>query len=175
MNQKNNKRRRESREKIQAAFLELIQTKPISRITVAEICAKTGLNRSTFYANYQDVYDLADQIRNQLVQNLSELYENNIASNVGRDYLRLFYHIRDNKVLYDTYFKLGYDAGHAIELDAISQVQRVFPDDHLEYHIAFHKAGLNAIIMKWLTSGCAEDPETMVQIIQNEYRGRKMP
>ena len=63
MNVKNNKRRRESQEKIEKAFIELLQTREIKEITVSDIVKNTGLNRSTFYANYIDIFDLADKTR----------------------------------------------------------------------------------------------------------------
>ena len=63
MNTPNNKRKRESQEKIQKVFIELIQTKEINEITVSDICKKAKLNRTTFYSNYIDIYDLADKIK----------------------------------------------------------------------------------------------------------------
>ena len=57
MNVKNNRRRKASQEKIEKAFIELLQTREIKEITVSDIIKITGLNRSTFYANYIDVYE----------------------------------------------------------------------------------------------------------------------
>ena len=74
MNTKNNRRRRESVEKIEKAFVKLLQTEELKRITVADICKESGLNRSTFYANFLDVYDLADQLRGQLESEFSSLF-----------------------------------------------------------------------------------------------------
>ena len=62
MNVKNNKRRRESQEKIERAFIELLQTRDIKDITVSDLIKMTELNRSTFYANYMDIFDLADKM-----------------------------------------------------------------------------------------------------------------
>lgn len=59
MNTKNN-RRRESIERIEKAFLELLQAKELHEVTVSDICKSCELNRSTFYANYIDIFDLAD-------------------------------------------------------------------------------------------------------------------
>ena len=73
MNTKNNKRRQASQEKIEKAFLELLQTKELSAITVSEIIKKTKLNRSTFYANYADLYALADAIREKLEPDVAQL------------------------------------------------------------------------------------------------------
>ncbi len=173
MNTKNNKRRQTTRENIERVFIELLQTKEISQITVSDICKKTELNRSTFYANYIDIYDLADKIRDKLEAEVYELYENELFYNCGRDYLRLFRHIKENQLFYITYFKLGYDSKHIVDLGRISQQQKGFPSENLEYHIEFHKAGLNAIIKKWLASGCDKAPEEMVRIIEDEYKNRE--
>ena len=72
MNVKNNKRRRESQEKIERAFIELLQTCEIKDITVSDLIKKTQLNRSTFYANYIDIFDLADKTREVLENALSD-------------------------------------------------------------------------------------------------------
>lgn len=172
MNTKNNKRKQASKESIEKTFLELLQTREITQITVSDICKKAYLNRSTFYANYLDIYDLADKIRDKLEAEVNELYENELFGNCGNDYLKLFQHIKENQIFYITYFKLGYDSKNVVDLGNISQLQADLPADNLEYHIEFHKAGLNAVIKKWLASGCDKSPETMVKIIQDEYRNR---
>ncbi|MCM1126076.1 MAG: TetR/AcrR family transcriptional regulator C-terminal domain-containing protein [Lachnospiraceae bacterium] len=35
-----------------------METKPLSKITVSEICLDCGINRKTFYYHFQDVFDL---------------------------------------------------------------------------------------------------------------------
>ena len=76
MNVKNNKRRRESQEKIEKAFIELLQTREIKDITVSDLIKMTELNRSTFYANYIDIFDLADKTREKLENDFSNLFAN---------------------------------------------------------------------------------------------------
>ena len=127
MNTKNNKRRQASKESIEKAFLQLLQTKEISQITVSDLCKKTELNRSTFYANYLDIYDLADQIRDKLEAEVNALYDNDLFCNCGNDYLKLFQHIKENQIFYITYFKLGYDSKHTVDLGSISKQQTVSP------------------------------------------------
>lgn len=63
MNTKNNKRKRDSIQKIEQVLIEFLQTKELNQISVSDICKKANLNRSTFYANYVDIYELADTIR----------------------------------------------------------------------------------------------------------------
>ena len=99
MNTKNNRRRRESIEKIEKVFIELLQTLPLEKISVSDICKKAGLNRSTFYANYADTYELADKIREKLEQEVNRLYMEEITKGFNsNDYLKLFRHIEYNKL-----------------------------------------------------------------------------
>ncbi len=173
MNTKNNKRRQATKENIERVFIELLQEKEIAQITVSDICKITGYNRSTFYSNYVDIYDLADKIKDRLEQDISELYGADTVNNIGTDYIKLFRHIKENQIFYNTYFKLGYDSRHIVDLGLLTQENKVFPEEDMEYHVAFHKAGLNAIIKRWLLSGCDRSPEAMVKIIQDEYTNRR--
>lgn len=75
MNTKNNRRRRESVERIKKTFVELLQTRELNQITVSDICKRCNLNRSTFYANYIDTYDLADKVSAHLEEEVNRLYK----------------------------------------------------------------------------------------------------
>ena len=173
MNTKNNRRRRESVERIEKAFMELLQTRELSEVTVADICKLSGLNRSTFYANFADLYDLADRVREHLEDEVNRLYEAEKARKINsNDYLRLFRHIRDNQLFYRTYFKLGYDNQFKLKYYDVHQAQRHFDNRHIEYHVEFFRSGFNAIVKLWLVGGCRETPEEMEEIIRSEYRGR---
>ena len=104
MNTPNNKRKKESIERIEKVFISLLQTNELNEISVSDICKLAGLNRTTFYANYTDIYGLADSIRDKLEHNLSDLYQNEITRGFNsNDYLKLFRHIKDNQIFYKTY------------------------------------------------------------------------
>ena len=94
MNVKNNKRRRESQEKIERAFIELLQTREIKEITVSDLIKMTELNRSTFYANYIDIFDLADKTREKLENEFSNLFADYDYFNERTGVLKMFKHIK---------------------------------------------------------------------------------
>lgn len=172
MNTKNNKRRRESVEKIEKAFVEMLQTKELKEITVSAICKKTGLNRSTFYANFLDVYDLADRLREHLENDFNQVFSDEQNSNGHNGALKMFRHIKDNRIFYKTYFKLGYDEKHQVLVYDLNRAEKDFDNKYIDYHITFFRNGINAIIKMWLENGCKETPEEMADIIKQEYRGR---
>ena len=173
MNTKNNKRRRESVEKIEKVFIELLQTQELHKITVSDICKKVGINRSTFYANYVDIYELADKVRERLEEEVDSLYQEEIINGFNsNDYLRLFRHMKDNQLFYKTYFKLGYDNNYKIRGYDASLAAEHFNNRFIEYHMEFFKSGFTTIVKMWLAGGCRETPEEMEEIILSEYRGR---
>ena len=172
MNVKNNKRRRESQEKIEKAFIELLQTREIKEITVSDIIKITGLNRSTFYANYIDIFDLADKTREKLEKEFSNLFADYDYFNERSGALKMFTHIKENQRFYKTYFKLCYDEKHLISIYDIERAEKEHMNSNIKYHIEFFRNGLNAIIKLWLTDGCKESPEEMAEVLKAEYRGR---
>ena len=173
MNTPNNKRRKESMERIEKVFVELLQTKELDEIGVSDICKRAGLNRTTFYANYADIYGLADAIRNKLENEVTDLYEDEITQRFNsNDYLKLFRHIKDNQIFYQTYFKLGYDNEYKVIAYDVNLAREHFHNQFVEYHMEFFRAGITQIIKLWLKNGCRESPEDMVEILKSEYRGR---
>lgn len=176
MNTPNNKRKKDSQLKIEKAFIELIQTKEINEITITDICKKTNLNRSTFYANYIDIYDLIDKIKDKMITDFFEIYKDKVTSKQhSYDFLKLFKHIKENQLFYKTYFKLNIDLSPAIEFIEQKEVERFFEKvENTDYHVTFFKAGLNAVLKKWLNNNCDLSPEEINQIIVTEYSGRQI-
>ena len=174
MNTKNNKRKRESMQKIEQVLIEFLQTKELTQISVSDICKKANLNRSTFYANYVDIYELADTIREKLEARVAELYKDEITQGFNsNNYLVLFQHIAQNQIFYRTYFKLGYDEKYRIWQYDYNLAKKHFGSSLIEYHMEFFKSGLTRIIKLWLQNGCKETPEEMFEVIKSEYRGRE--
>lgn len=172
MNTKNNKRRRESVRKIEKAFVEQLQNRELNQITVSDLCKITGLNRSTFYANFVDIYDLADKMRHTLEDEFSALFADCDVYHERDGALKMFTHIRDNQIFYKTYFKLCYESDHLVSIYDTKRAEQELKNQYIRYHIEFFRNGLNAIIKMWLADGCVESPEEMAQIIKQEYRGR---
>lgn len=159
--------------RIEKVFIELLQTKELNEVSVSDICKRAGLNRTTFYANYTDIYGLADAIRDKLENEVSDLYKEEVTQGFNsNDYQKLFRHIKDNQIFYQTYFKLGYDNNYKIIAYDTDLAREHFQNRFIEYHMEFFKAGITRIIKLWLNGGCKESPEDMVEIIKSEYQGR---
>ena len=169
MNTPNNKRKRDSQEKIEKTFLQLIQKKNITEISVSTICEIAKLNRSTFYANYIDIYDLVEKVKNRMADEFAKFQLSNNSKQNPEGYLILFKYIKENQIFFKTYFKLESISKSPITQYSIELAEKYYDNKYIDYHIEFFRAGLNAIIKKWLNNNCIESPEEMVKIITSEY------
>ena len=172
MNTVNNKRRKQSQEKIEKIFIQLIQKKEIENISVSDICKLAKLNRSTFYANYIDIYDLVEKIKENMANEFAEFQLSNNSKHDPDGYLNLFRHIKNNQIFFKTYFKLESISITPSPHYNIDLAKKYYNNEYVDYHIEFFRAGLNAIIKKWLNNGCKETPEEMSSILINEYKNK---
>ena len=85
---------------IQQTFLELLQKKPISKITVTEICEIAGINRATFYKHYMDPYDLLEQFENEAIQGLLSMMEGSSARDAGTIILSILTTMQKNRDIF---------------------------------------------------------------------------
>lgn len=60
-------RTRRTRAGIQSAFLALRAKKPLEKITVKELAELAHINKATFYLHYRDIYDLSDQVEDEIL------------------------------------------------------------------------------------------------------------
>ncbi len=68
-------RTKRTRASIKNAFMTLRTKKPLEKITVKELAELAEINKATFYMHYRDIYDLSDQIENELLkESLSALH-----------------------------------------------------------------------------------------------------
>ena len=98
-----------------------------------------------------------------------------IAQNSKPDvdgYLTMFKYIKNNQIFFRTYFKLE-SICPDVPLNYHTELaEKYYDNKHIDYHIEFFRAGLNAVIKKWLNNGCKETPEEINEIITSEYKNK---
>lgn len=61
-----------TRQSIINAFIGIRSHKELERITIKELCESAQINKSTFYSHYHDIYDLSDQLENEVVASIMD-------------------------------------------------------------------------------------------------------
>lgn len=88
-------------------LIELMKDKTFEEIKVSDICSKAMINRSTFYAHYEDKYELLLDFINNLKEELViELNKNENNLNTREYYIKLISlfldHIESKKNIYNS-------------------------------------------------------------------------
>lgn len=60
-----------SKRLIRGAMIELLAEKDISKITVVDVVQRADLSRNTFYAHYQDVYAVLEELENDFISEMN--------------------------------------------------------------------------------------------------------
>ena len=58
-----------TKKNIREAFLELRKNLSLEEIKVNALCEKAMVNKTTFYNHYQDIYELSEELENEVVEN----------------------------------------------------------------------------------------------------------
>ena len=75
MEQKSDLRVTKTRRLIKATFLELVQAKPVQKITVTELAKRAEISKGTFYLHYLDIYDLYNQMVEETVAKITGSFD----------------------------------------------------------------------------------------------------
>ena len=67
---KDNRSTRRTRSAIREALRETLAEKPLARITVQELIDRANICRTTFYAHYEDIYDLLSEVEDDILSEI---------------------------------------------------------------------------------------------------------
>jgi len=144
------------------SLLSLLESKPLGKVTVKELCEKAGVNRATFYAHFADIYDLMDVMKHELEHRVLEHMETWV-SDPGRDkraslteYLRF---ARDNAFLYllmraeegpDSLKAHTWEVVKRHQLGLLSVSAPQVPANQREFLLVYRTYGITHVIDEWL-------------------------
>ncbi len=82
---------------IKNVFAEMLsEYKEISRISVSELCARAEISRGTFYSHYDDIYGVAEDYENELIDHFFDNAKLLTPTNVEQFIDIFFQYIREN-------------------------------------------------------------------------------
>ena len=92
------------------ALITLMEQKDFEKIKISDICDQALINRSTFYAHYEDKYDLLlamiNDLKNNLERELKENKEEDISKNYFMEFLKiLINHVDEKRETYNSILK----------------------------------------------------------------------
>lgn len=86
---------------------QLLSTKEITDITIIELCREAGINKSTFYLHYKDIYECAEDCIRQIISPIIDIICQNGITNTIRElpdiWRRILRLLDENDGIYKTF------------------------------------------------------------------------
>lgn len=182
MNKKDEDRRvRRTKKALRKSFAELLTQKNVRHISVQELTDHADINRATFYLHYKDIYELQQQIEDEVVQEINAILEQYMPGREGESPYRLFValltYIQDNAALCKTL--LGKNSSHTflnkmcviVEKHCLYNWLNHFRVNNntreLNYFSSFIVYGYVAAIAKWVESDMQDSPDKLARMLGN--------
>lgn len=155
------------------AIKELMNEKPLVKISIADIVDRCQMNRQSFYYHFRDKYDLVNWIfYTELItelQNSSNKDEYEELKNICR-------YLYDNRAFYINALKFtGQNSFYEYFGEVIYQLLKAAfnesfgNSDQSDFNAMFYADALRACIFRWLTSGAKMHPDEFVGKIRSAF------
>ncbi|MGN1060768.1 MAG: TetR/AcrR family transcriptional regulator [Candidatus Coproplasma sp.] len=174
-------------DKMDGALISLLESKEFSEISIMDICRKANVNRSTFYAHYDNVYDLLRETHRNMINNFLDecnfdspvdISDKSVTADdlnfVTPEYLLPYLkYVRKHKRL----CKIYADNARTFEVENIDNymIDALFAPIYARYGITdkklitymqkFFLKGIDAIVNEWVRNDCEDDILFICEII----------
>lgn len=180
MNKKDDLRVIKTRKLIYQTLLELMKEKTFEEIKVSDICSKAMINRSTFYAHYEDKYELLvdflSNLKEEFARELNESCKENLS--IREYYIRLISlfldHIDSKR---DVYNSIMVNNRSSIMMDILlsvvnDDILKRFKENDINLKVPteviskFYLGGVINIGMEWLSSSNKYTKEEILDYLE---------
>ena len=167
------------------SLLEVLREKPLSRITVKEICDRADINRSTYYAHYDNPHDQIKKLEKTIIAEMSSYLEDLPAKGGDRaenkkegrtaikNLLDYMYEKRATlRVLFDRSEDLNLQQEFLIEmgrrsLDERNRMNAIQEKREAKYEYIYKSMGSWGLMLYWLMKDTDVSTEEIADMIMN--------
>ncbi|GAE25357.1 transcriptional regulator [Halalkalibacter wakoensis JCM 9140] len=176
MSSKLDRRIKYTRLALQESFIKLMQEKPLTKITIKEVCELADINRSTFYSHYKDLYDLLNQIEDGIIEDLNQTLSSfNHTKNeeaIQMTETLLEYLVKNHESSQTLFSENGNPEfqqkvmmlAHQHLLNVLNADKQNLPIN-AEYLSLYIVNGSIHVIQHWLKNGVKESPKEIAELI----------
>lgn len=153
------------------AFKKLMEELPFSKISVTDICKKSGMNRKSFYYHFKDKYDLV----NWIYDTDFIVFTSSKSFSTGWDFLEgLCYFFYENRSFYRKALKIKGQNSFTDHLQeflvpVISEyLKPLFPAQKLQkFYVNFFADAFICAIERWILEKDCIPPEQFFQMLKS--------
>lgn len=169
---KTDARVRYTRMRIREAFFEYLEEKPVSRITVKEICDRAEINRATFYKHYADPFELLQKLEEEALEELQHKIQDSRQEKGKSLLLTILDSVKDTGNPYRLLGSQNGDPGFGAQISNLfyqefqPQMARNLPcctEAEKQAAYLFVAGGSGHLISAWIKNGMQTPPEQVAE------------
>lgn len=182
-NRKMDRRVRKTRHQLRQGLAKLMLEKSIKEITVKELTELVDMNRGTFYLHYKDIYDMVEQLENEIMTEFREILEATPGQELLEGLLplftRIYTYLAENADLCAVFLGENGDIAFVEKIKGIiydkcfrTWAVRYTDTDPQKFEgfYAFVVGGHIGLIQNWLKTGMKESPEEIAALAEEMVR-----
>ena len=168
-----NRRVRMTKRMMKNALIDLLDEKPLEKITVTEICKVADVNRSTFYTHYEDIRALMLEIEDEVLEHVT-VYADGFNDYSDKKMLEVFEeffdYVKENAKIFRV-LVVRHDNGNFNRrmLDTIMEKYKMSLECNGElpakYTYIYSVNGVIGILGEWIDSGFAIPSKKLAKMV----------
>ncbi len=178
-NDKADRRVRKTRKQLCKGLTELLNEKSAKDITVRELSDLVDINRGTFYLHYKDVFDMIEQIQNEMFEDFHNVLDRHPAKSLNGKPLPMlidvFRFVKENSDMCRVLLSKNGDISFVNRLKELvkerclndwMEIFNTSKSENFEYYYSFIVSGCIGLLQNWLENGLMETPEYMANLTE---------
>lgn len=173
------RRVRKTKSQLRCGLTVLLKEKPINDITVRELAELVDINRGTFYLHYKDIYDMLNEIENEMFDDVNRIL--NSSPNTLKDGTplplleNLLTYLAQNSDMCIALLGKNGDMAFVERLRGIVRnkclydwiaISDISDLEDFEYFYSFIVSGCIGLLTRWLREGMAKNPHDMATLVE---------
>lgn len=162
---------RTTKQAIAATLKELLQKKPLDKITVSELAERCGINRMTFYYHFKDLYDLVEWC---CLEDARAVLADSCAYDTWQQgFLRIFEAVQENKAfVMNVYYSMNreqmeqylYRLMQMVMMSVVAEeaAGMCVTQEEQENIASFYKYAFVGIMLDWVRGNMQQNPEAII-------------
>ena len=159
---------------IHTAFAELLSEKDMDAITVTDIASRAMINRKTFYNNYRGVYELVDELENEVVRTFDRAMRDiDFMENPYAVFVKLTEIINSDMDFYGALLRSRRNAGLAHKIRLALQKKALdrfsgridMPREQLDIVLNYVMSGMVSVYQNWFESDRRQSIEEISDLV----------
>ena len=159
---------------IHDTFINMLNEKPLKKITVKELACACEINRNAFYYYYSDLYELLSEIFEEELQRVITEFNETLSWEDSFKVATKFA-LANKKAIYNVYDSMQQEeliryiynvSGNMMERYVNNRDKNVSTSESDKaLLVAFFQCALSGMVIRWIHSGMKEEPEEIIQRI----------